>query len=143
MRRIMSGYRFTNGVRLRTKIRIPSMRWPTFALMESLKASDCTDPAVQVDHEDRDGLNNRRYNLRVATHDDNQRNRSCQKRNNRTSQYKGVCLEKGKWRVRIRVNGKNIEIGRFDSELQAALAYDKAAREHYGEFACCNFPLKK
>src|ERR1035437_8173818 len=94
-----------------------------------------TDPKDQVDHEDNDGLNNRRYNLRVATHAQNQRNRG--KQANNKSGYKGVYWDyrSNKWRAEIRVNGKRIFLGRFDDVLDAAAAYHEAAIKYHGEFA--------
>jgi hypothetical protein len=94
-----------------------------------------------LDHEDHNGLNNRRSNLRVATPSQNNRNRKkivrpC------SSPYKGVHLHKatGKFRARIAVDGKNISLGLFESQDDAARAYDEAARKHHGEFAALNFP---
>jgi hypothetical protein len=60
-----------------------------------------------------------------------------------TSQYKGLSLEKGRWRVRLRLKDRDVPVGFFTCELDAALAYDAVAREQFGEFACCNFPPKK
>jgi hypothetical protein len=93
-----------------------------------------------VDHIDHDGLNNQRYNLRPATKAQNNRNKRSIPGS--TSQYKGVSWLRSKriWVAAIRHNGLQREMGRFASELQAAYAYDAAARELFGEFAYVNFP---
>lgn len=93
----------------------------------------------QVDHKDGNGLNNRRYNLRIATNRQNAQNRPIPASN--TSGYKGVSLYKrtGKWWTRIRVNGRLIHIGYFTDITEAAVAYDTAARHYFGEFARTNF----
>lgn len=93
-----------------------------------------------VDHRDHNGLNNRKSNLRLCTRKENRRNR----RPNRggTSKYKGVCWSKSskKFRAAINHNGKRYNLGYFDDEIAAAKAYDKKARELFGEFAYLNFP---
>jgi hypothetical protein len=94
----------------------------------------------EVDHRDRDGLNNRRDNLRVCDSSKNKMN--CGKKSGCTSPYKGVYWDKArnKWSARAGTR-KNLRVlGRFDSPLRAALAYDGAAREMFGEFAKLNFP---
>jgi len=93
----------------------------------------------QVDHRDRDGLNNRRGNLRGATHSQQQAN--SRKREGCTSPFKGVTWDaaRGKWRAQIKVFGKGRIIGRFATEEEAAMAYDSAALEQFGEFANPNF----
>jgi AP2 domain len=103
-----------------------------------------TDTKVFVDHANRNGLHNWRGNLRIATRSQNKAN-GRKYRNGVTSQYRGVCWERraGPWHASIRVNGRKMHLGRFTDELSAALAYDTAAREHFGEFASCNFPPKK
>lgn len=95
----------------------------------------------QIDHRDCDGLNNRRYNLRKATAQQNARNTRVRSKN--ISGYKGVSFRKEskRWRSYIRVDGKLIHLGTFDSKKKAALAYDHAAREHFGDFARLNFPF--
>ncbi len=57
--------------------------------------------------------------------------------------FKGVSWVGGtfKWQAKITVNGHVIQLGRFTSEADAALAYDAAARELFREFAAFNFPL--
>ena len=92
----------------------------------------------QVDHIDRDPLNNRRENLRLATGSENMRNLVKHKDN--TSGYKGVYFHKGtrKWQAKIAVNHKQIHLGLFDTPEAAAAAYDTAALVLHGTFACVN-----
>jgi hypothetical protein len=80
---------------------------------------------VEIDHIDGDGLNNRRANLRVATHAENAWN---WQRVRGMSRYQGVSKTRnGGWCASITRNGKNLRLGTFDSEEVAALAYDLAA----------------
>lgn len=99
-----------------------------------------TPADMQVDHIDGNKLNNVTTNLRIATNHQNQFNKPKQAKSNMTSPYKGVTYRKNGhcWQGRIRVNGKNINLGYFDTELEAALAYNKAASLYHGEFACLN-----
>jgi len=92
----------------------------------------------QVDHRDMNGLNNCRSNLRAATNQENGCNRNKQEKN--TSGAKGVCWDKQaqKWQAHIRVNGKRIHLGLFDDIDDAVRAYNKAAMQHFGEFARLN-----
>jgi len=95
----------------------------------------------EVDHEDRDGLNNQRHNLRPCTVSQNRWNAI--KRSGRTSRFKGVYWNKkgGKWMARIFHLGRHHYLGMSDNEIEAARAYDDAAVHHFGEFARLNFPV--
>lgn len=107
-------------------------------LMHRLVAN--AQPGVPVDHENRNRLDNRESNLRVATRSQNGANQG--KRPGCSSQYKGVHHRRGRgrWEAGIEVEGKHIYLGQHDTEVDAALAYDVAARQHFGEFAELNFP---
>ena len=96
--------------------------------------------APTVDHKDHDGLNNTRRNLRFATRSQNCCNSRI--RRNNTSGYIGVSWNKSdkKWVARIRKQDRAIHLGSFDDPIEAALARDKAAREHHGDYAVLNFP---
>jgi len=99
-------------------------------------------PSVVADHINHNGLDNRRANLRLATVADNNYHR--RKRISKTrSRYKGVDLVKptGKFRARIRAEGRRRYLGAFESETDAARTYDKAAKKHHKEFAVLNFPV--
>jgi hypothetical protein len=91
-----------------------------------------------VDHINNNGLDNRRENLRLASPRQNGFNKRISRHN--TSGYKGVSWEKAKnkWQAYIKPNRKMISLGRFDSIVDAARAYNVAAREHFGEFAYQN-----
>lgn len=99
---------------------------------------ELTDSRVQVDHTDGSGLNNQRYNLRIVT---NQQNQFNQKRQlNSSSKYKGVTWREdmNKWVARIKINKRTKHLGCFIREIDAAITYNKAAKEFFGEFALLN-----
>jgi hypothetical protein len=94
---------------------------------------------VSVDHANGDTLDNRRANLRLC--DQTQNNANGRMARRRSSQFRGVHhLASGKWSARLMVRKKNVFLGNHDSEESAAIAYDQAAVEHFGQFATLNFP---
>lgn len=99
------------------------------------------DKGYSVDHINHNGIDNRRSNLRAATHAENLRNtlRRC---SNESSRYRGVCWNKTnkKWRSNITVNFEQKHLGYFSDEISAAKAYDAAAKKYHCEFAVLNFP---
>lgn len=99
----------------------------------------------EVDHINADQLDNRRSNLRLATATQNKWNKHNSK-NQRLGRFKGVRVDNRyasrRWRAHIGVNSKQVALGTFNHAEEAALAYDAAAREHFGKFAACNFPYE-
>lgn len=88
-------------------------------------------PAAQIDHINGDPADNRLCNLREATHSQNVAN--TRPRNGRP--LKGVTFSNKRWQAQIRVDGKNLYLGRFDTAEEAHAVYAKKAREIHGEFA--------
>lgn len=88
-------------------------------------------PGMEVDHWDGDGLNNRRSNLRHATHQENLRNQSSRK----TDLPKGVFPEGRSFIAVIGVDSKPRRLGRFPTIELAKAAYDAEAVRVFGEFA--------
>jgi hypothetical protein len=97
----------------------------------------CSDGEL-TDHQNRNVFDNRRGNLRPTDKGGNARNRGTHK-NKVHSDFKGVTLNHKRWCARIRFEGRAIWLGNFDTEIQAAEAYDAAARKHFGAFAAPNF----
>ena len=93
-----------------------------------------------VDHIDHNGLNNRKKNLRICTFAENCRNLRASR--HKSSKYKGVHWHKGnrKWAAQVTCDHKTHHLGYFVEEIDAAMAYDRAAVELFGEFASLNLP---
>lgn len=92
-----------------------------------------------VDHIDHNTLNNQKNNLRICDIAGNMQNRRIPKSN--TSGYKGVCRfyhDKNKFIAQIGHHGKYFRIGKYNTALEAAKAYNEKALELYGEFAFLN-----
>jgi len=97
---------------------------------------DCPDGMV-VDHINHNTLDNRRCNLRVCTQNQNRYNLNLRKNNQ--SGYKGVSFKHNHWEVQLKKDKKYIYGGSFKDKIEAAKAYDKKAKELFGEFAKLNF----
>lgn len=98
-----------------------------------------TSDKVQIDHVNRNPLDNQCSNLRQCNNIENCRNKGPSKFG--ISKYKGVILNKqGNWGAHISYNKKTIHLGTYKLEYHAALAYDRAAREYFKKFAYLNFP---
>lgn len=97
------------------------------------------EPWQQIDHCNGDGLDNRRSNMRVCSHRQNQFNQKKQRRAT-SSIFKGVrfCKQTGRWAATIKIFGRVRWLGRHVHERDAALAYNSAATELFGEFANLN-----
>ena len=93
-----------------------------------------------TDHQDGNKLNNQKANLRICNRRMN--NANLPKRKNCSSKYKGVTWNKQikKWCAQTTSeDNKHLHLGTFLKEEDAAKAYDKKARELFGEFARCNY----
>lgn len=100
-------------------------------------------PNEMVDHVDGDRLNNSRENLRLCSGRQNNANR-LKLPNAKLSRFKGVTVSGKKrhpWKAQVKLpNGQNKNLGHFDTEERAAIAYDEASRRLFGDFARYNFP---
>ena len=105
----------------------------------SLAQDVMQDRHNMYDHKDRDPFNNMPDNLRQSSYTQNARNRSKMKKAC-SSRFKGVALKKAtkRWAAYICVNYEIIHLGYFDSEIEAAIAYNNAAIKFFGAFANLN-----
>lgn len=92
---------------------------------------------MEVDHVNHNGLDNRRNNLRVCTHQQNMCNGKAKRGKSR---FRGLSWDASRqwWRVSLRVYGRDRYVGIYKDEMQAALGYDLAALRTHKEYACCN-----
>lgn len=95
-------------------------------------------PNMYIDHKNGNPLDNRRSNLRIV--DQTHNNANFRVSRGGTSKYKGVswCKQQKQWRCRVKLYGKEVFSKRFDSEIDAAKAYNKFAKEIFGEYAYLN-----
>lgn len=101
----------------------------------------CVLPAPaghMVDHLNQNKLDNRKSNLRLATHQDNMRNTKAKANKATKSVFKGVFKQGNGWQASISVDYKQIYLGFFGTQREAAKAYNDAAQKYHGEFAHLN-----
>ena len=98
--------------------------------MHGMIMGETPEPGLEVDHRNRNGLDNQKHNLRWATHQQNMMN--CLP----TSGYKGVTKDRTRWSAKI----GDLYLGSFGTAEDAAKVYDKAARKLFPDFAYLNFP---
>jgi hypothetical protein len=117
-----------------------SGKWCYVAMHELLLR---IDDGINVDHINGNGIDNRRCNLRPCSQQENCMNRI--RRCDSSSQYKGVGWypKYSKWFAKIQCGDAKEFLGYFASEVDAAVAYDSAARRLFGEFARLNFPARR
>jgi hypothetical protein len=122
----------------RAMVRTSSYKGESFSIILSRFLLGVTRPEVVVDHADRNPLNNQRSNLRLCTQFENSKN--ARKKKGCSSQYKGVYrLEsRKKWGAVLYHLGGQRNLGYFETEIEAAQAYNKKALEVFGEFAFQN-----
>lgn len=98
------------------------------------------DNGILVDHKDRNPFNNQKSNFRICDHQQN----LCNRGPNNQRKYKGVSFDKrvNRYQARICKLYKQIHLGNYNTEIEAAKAYDKAAKKYHGEFAYLNFPTE-
>lgn len=115
---------------------VTGTRKPQIILMHRLILQ--TPEGIATDHANQNKLDNRRCNLRFCNNSKNAMNRDGRK--NKTSKYKGVCWHKEnkRWRVTINANKHQIYVGNYLLEIDAALAWNEAAKKYHGEFAVLN-----
>jgi hypothetical protein len=93
-----------------------------------------TNPEVEVDHKNRNGLDCQKENLRLAT--DIQNAHNVRRHKDNVSGVKGVRLKNGKWEASIMCEGVRHYLGQFSGIEEAANAYKVAAVKYHGEYAC-------
>jgi hypothetical protein len=104
-----------------------------FLHREILGLGGITENPVEVDHINGNRLDNRKSNLRLASHAENSRNVKP-----RDGKMKRVDRHGAGWRAQIKVKGKTLYLGVFPTPEEAARAYNQAAIEHFGQFAALN-----
>lgn len=133
-------WRVTKGTTGRIRV-VTSIRTPKGVRQLTLGKFLMNPPAGKQVYPRRfnDGLDYRKSNLIVCTLQERQRLLP-KMRTNTSSGYRGVSYSKseGRWRAGIEVEGRSINLGLYDTEDEAALAYNEAARKHFGELAYQN-----
>lgn len=125
---------YHNGQAVNVTLRMNGKHYPAQCLIWVILYGD-QNVMPLIDHKDRDPFNNRKNNLRSATLNENQWNRSKTKAN--TSGFKGVYFDKsaGRYHAQITKNWKVYNLGRYDTPEEASAAYNEAAKRLHGTFA--------
>jgi hypothetical protein len=123
----IAGHRHSDGY---IRVRIDGVLYKAHHIIWLLQTGRY--PSLEIDHRDGDGFNNRWINFRLATPQQNGRNRRVHKSN--TSGAKGVDFHNGKWRARIIVDYRQIHLGSFSDFDDAVKVRLRAERQHFGEF---------
>lgn len=96
-------------------------------------------PGLEVDHKNRNGLDNRRENLRIVTPVENQWNKG--KKNRASSRFRGVTKVMRSWVAYATISSRQVRLGTFRDEVAAAIEHDIAILPERGVFAQTNFPM--
>ncbi len=129
--------RYKNGniAHIKTNIKISKGKYKSIYLHRFILNYEGSS---MIDHKDGNPVNNQKENLRFVDHQQNKQN--SRKHYNSKSKYKGPNWREDlqKWQSHIRVDGYLLSLGTFENEIDAALAYNKAAIKHFGVYARLN-----
>lgn len=117
------------------QVEIDGVLYRAHAIAWALMTGEWPPDDKYIDHKDGDGTNNRWENLRLATHAENLWN-SRRSKNNKSG-TKGVYWDprKQKWKTQICRMRVRYDLGHYDTVEEAGRAYERAARELFGEYA--------
>lgn len=127
-----SGYAARNTSRMEFGVKVNKRIWLHKVVFSRVEPNY----AGLVDHKNRNKLDCRRENLRASDRSGNSQNSS--KRYNKQCQYKGVMKTSYGFIAQIKIDARKVHLGTFQSEVEAAIAYNKAAKKYHGEFASLN-----
>ena len=132
-------WRYKSGKQVAIRTNLPASNGRSKTEISMHRALKNSPKTVYISHRNGDYLDNRKSNLRVCLRTETSMGQR-KKSTVMTSRFKGVCFKKDRtnWHAQIMKNGKNYYLGVFDSEEDAALAYNEAAQKMFGEFARLN-----